>query len=89
MLLPGALEGVDDLAPAAQPALQFGLPGLGRHMRDASAHGTPRHLGQHARVEVIGLGQLAGGPGEVARLPRIDPGDPQAGLGTGLEHGSS
>jgi len=47
----------------------------------------PGHLGQHTGVERVGLGQLAGRAGEVPGLPRVDAGDPQAGLSAGFGDG--
>ena len=39
------------------------------------------------RASRLSVLALPGGPGKVAGLPRIDPGDLQAGLGAGREHG--
>jgi len=45
-----------------------------------------RHqLGQVRSVQLVGLGQLAGGHGKVFGLPGIDACNPQASLGTGIE----
>ena len=71
----------DQLVPAAQHVAQ----GLGRgigHQPTGRAH-LRREAGQQRRVEPVGLGQVAGGLGEVAHLARIDHDDRQPGRGEG------
>lgn len=47
----------------------------------------PSHEGQQTSVDGIGLGQLARRAGKVARLARIDPGNPQPAVAAGFEQG--
>src|SRR5580692_4050101 len=46
------------------------------------------HAGEQRRVEAIGLGELAGGLREAARLTRVDLDERQAGLGQGVLEGA-
>ena len=60
--------------------------GVGAGQRpDLGADGLGE-VGQYRRVEGVGLGQPAGGPGEVAHLPRVDDGHRPPGGGEGRGH---
>ena len=48
-----------------------------------------RQQAEQPGIDGVGLGQLAGGPGEVAGLARVDPRDPQTRITTGFQQASS
>ena len=82
--LPGALGAKHglELCAAGHPGRQFGLRGTGRGRRCRRVGRA--ELGEHLRVDPVGLGPLAPTPGKVPHLPRIDHRD---GLAGGVQGG--
>ncbi len=71
----GQLHG-HELATPCDQALQLKLLGIGQRLDQlgqvATLNQRASHVGQHAGIDAIGLGQVAHGTREVARLARID-----------------
>jgi hypothetical protein len=76
------LFGINHDNELAPPGHQFGAPDrqIIRQRARWWAHGFSK-VGDHCRVDRVGLGQSANGAGELAHLARIDNGDRKAGCG--------